>query len=151
MSHRKEGPRDGNTRASASLAASGPELPLAPGCWQPSQMPGPADGSAAPVPEELGRNVVLPGSVSICQGTSETFSGGDRDCPVPRCSRAQGPQGEVCALVCGSMFPSFTDLSIQLHPHSSWGPPSALVPAWAVGTGRPDHLATAGTQGESFS
>lgn len=47
-------------------------------------------------------------------------------------------QGEVCALVCGSMFPSFTDLSI-LHPRLLLRSHTLpLVPAWAVGTGRPD-------------
>lgn len=82
---------------------------------------------------------LLPGSVSICQG-------GQRDTRqvvmrLPGATLFKSTrtfQGEVHALVCGSMSPSFTDLSI-LHPHlllrSSALP---LVPAWAVGTGRPD-------------
>ena len=82
---------------------------------------------------------LLPGSVSIWQGGQRDTRQAVMRLPSATLFKSTRTfQGEVHALVCGSMFPSFTDLSI-LHPRlllRSHALP--LVPAWAVGTGRPD-------------
>ena len=82
---------------------------------------------------------LLPGSVSIWQGGQrDTWQAVMRLPSATLFKSTRTFQGEVHTLVCGSMFSSFIDLSI-LHPClllRSHALP--LVPAWAVGTGRPD-------------